>query len=236
MQKRVYSQIYHRNNYDPFSEESTYTIFRGFRMKNKKWFLNLIDIGIFSTLLYLALLHYADDHKMYAIIAVISILYISLRKPDVNTLTLAPILIVSEASPIVIIPSPETITSYQLHGTFLLIYILTAIGILLRSFLLPKYAPKFIANNKNLTITHQDMVMGALFLMQVIWQFAQLLEHFIRHIDDIGLGGLFGNWVPMFFYDIYKTGQFFFSVITLVILYFMTFDLSKRERKTNQTL
>ena len=201
-------------------------------MISSKWLLNLTDAIVFATLLYFGSLYYIDNHEIYAVIAVVSMLYVAARKSDINTLTLVPILIFSEASPIAIIPSPESITGYQLHTTFLLIYIATTILIIFRPFRLPKYGPKFIANNPNLTITHQDLIMTALFVMQTIWQVAQLLEHSIRHIDDIGLGALFGGWTPMFFYDIYKTGQFGFSILTLVILYFMTFDKSKLESKT----
>ena len=202
-------------------------------MINRQGFLNLIDAIVFTTLLYFGSMYYVDHHKIYAVIAVVSMLYVAVRKSDVNTLTLVPILIFSETFPLTIIPSPESITSYQLHTTFLLIYIVTTVLIILRSFWLPRYGPKFIANNSNLTITHQDMIMTALFLMQSIWQVTQLLEHFIRHIDDIGLGSLFGGWKPMFFYDIYKTGQFGFSILTLIILYFMTFDQSKLKQKIN---
>jgi hypothetical protein len=200
---------------------------------NRQGFLNLIDAIVFATLLYFGSVHYVNNHEIYAVIAVVSMLYVAARTLDVNTLTLVPILIFSETFPLVIIPSPELITSYQLHTTFLLIYIVTTVLIILRPFWLPKYGPKFISNNQNLIITHQDMIMTALFLMQTIWQMAQLLEHFIRHIDDIGLGDLFGGWKPMFFYDIYKTGQFGFSILTLITLYFMTFDQSKLERKRN---
>lgn len=201
-------------------------------MINSTWLLNLVDVIIFAILLYLGSLYYIDNHKIYAVIAIVSMLYVAIRKSDINTLTIVPILILSETSPIVLISSPESITSYQLHFTFLLIYIATMVLIILRPFFLPKYAPKFISNNQNLTVTHQDMIMGALFLMQILWQLAQLLEHFFRHIDDIGLGRIFGDWTPMFFYDIYKTGQFGFSILTLVVLYFMTFDKSKLQPKT----
>jgi hypothetical protein len=200
-------------------------------MISPKWLLNLLDAIVFATLLYFGSLYYIGNHEIYAVIAVVSMLYVAARKSDVNTLTLVPILIFSEASPIVIIPSPEAITGYQLHATFLLIYIATIVFITLRPIWLPKHGPAFIANNQNLTTTHQDLIMTALFVMQVIWQVAQLLEHFIRHIEDIGLGEIFGGWTPMFFYDIYKTGQFGFSILTLVILYFMTFDKSKLEPK-----
>jgi hypothetical protein len=52
----------------------------------------------------------------------------------------------------------------------------------------------------------------------------------IRHRSDIGLAGLFGDWQPILFYNYYKTGQFWFSLLTLAILYFMTFDKSKAKQ------
>ncbi|MFT4926234.1 MAG: hypothetical protein ACI8WB_002332 [Phenylobacterium sp.] len=199
-----------------------------------KMSLKAIDFIVFTTLAYLASQYYMHDAVAFEIIDTLAMIYVAIRKPDINTLTLIFLLMVCHfAALILTFPAViSTISGYQTHGTLIVFNAFLAILIALRPVFIEKYAPKHIAQNKNLTLTHQDMIITSLLTLQMIWQICQFLEHLARHMEDIGLGGLFGDWSPMLFYDTYKTGQFGFSILTLIVLYFMTFDQSKTKSKT----
>ncbi|MFT4926236.1 MAG: hypothetical protein ACI8WB_002334 [Phenylobacterium sp.] len=198
----------------------------------------IIDLCVFSLLIYLASQYYTHDPLAFELINTLSMLYVAIRKPDINTVTLISVLVVWHFTALVLTFSDvvSVISSYQTHGTLIVFNAFLAMFIALRPVFIEKLGPKFIANNKNLKLTHQDMIMTGLLTLQMVWQICQFLEHLARHTEDIGLDGLFGDWSPMLFYDTYKTGQFGFSILMLIVLYFMTFDQSKTKPKPKARL
>ena len=193
-------------------------------------FFKTVDFVVFSSLAYLASLYYVNDYMAFEIINAISMIYVASRKPDINTITLIFILMTGHLIAIAL-NYPVDISGYQTHGILVVLNATLVALAALRPVFLSKYGPKFIIENKNLILTHQDMIMTGLLTLQTVWQLCQLFEHLIRNRHDIGLGGLFGNWSPMLFYDTYKTGQFGFSILMLIVLYMMTFDKSKTKPK-----
>ncbi|MFT4925131.1 MAG: hypothetical protein ACI8WB_001221 [Phenylobacterium sp.] len=100
-----------------------------------------------------------------------------------------------------------------------------------RPTIVAKYGPSFVRYNKTLTFTRQDSLMALFLLLHSGFYLAQLIEHILRHLDDIGLEGLFGPWRPMMIYDSFQSGQLLFTIFELMILYFMTFNKSKTSLK-----
>lgn len=191
--------------------------------------LKTIDAIVFAVIFYFATQYYNINYVAFELLTSVSVVYIGIRRPDINTLTLLCILVMASVLSVLLLPNPELISGYRTHFTLFAIDVVMLALIGFRPVLISNYGPARIGDNKNLTVTHQDMVMGFLFLLQTAFQLLQLLEHLTRHREDIGLGRQFGDWQPMFFYDIYKTGQLGFTIGGFVILYFMTFDKSKDE-------
>ena len=190
--------------------------------------IKAFDALIFVAFVYFGIEFYQVDHKMFDMIGLLAIAYIAIRKPDVNTLSLIFILLMASVTPAIIIYSNEQISGYWLYAILFVINLVGVIAIWSRTFILLRYGPTWVKNYAaNIHPNRQDQVMGLLFTIQGLWQLLQFLEHLVRHRNDIGLGGLLDGWVPMLFYNMYKTGQFGFSIITLLILYFMTFEMSK---------
>ncbi len=185
------------------------------------------DAIVFISAIYFGIQFYMSNSYFFDLIGLAGVAYIALRKPDINTITLILVLLVTMLTPAVFIYSAASLNNYWLHSLLLIINVAGVILIWMRPFLLLKYGPLCIKQNKNIAVTRQDWALGYLFTFQGLWQLVLLIEHVIRHLDDIGLDGLFGDWTPMHFYSIYEVGQFGFSIFTLMILYFLTFDKSK---------
>lgn len=194
--------------------------------------VRFLDCLIFIGFFYFGSQYYQVDHKIFDLIGLGAIAYIALRKPDINTLTLIAILLAANGIPALVIYSHGQLGGYPLYSMLFLVNLIGAIAIWSRPFLILRFGPDWLKNRaQHIASNRQDQVMGLLFTFQALWQLMQFSEHVLRHLDDIGLEGLFGNWVPMMFYNMYKTGQFGFAILTMLILYFMTFDASKAERR-----
>jgi hypothetical protein len=192
---------------------------------NSGMMLKIIDAVVFIFVIYFGIHYYRTDHLIFDLLGLASAAYISLRKPDVNTLTLVFILLIANLIPAVVIYGHGQLGGYWLYSMLSIVNVVAVIAIWARTFILLRYGPSWLQKHaSNINPNRQDTVMGLLFTFQALWQLLQFGEHLIRHRDDIGLGGLFGDWSPMLFYDMYKTGQFGFSVLTLLILYFLTFN------------
>jgi hypothetical protein len=85
-----------------------------------------------------------------------------------------------------------------------------------------RYGPKFDRENKNLTITHQDSAIALLYLAHTALPVLMLIEHIIRHLDDV-------DAKPVFIWNIYEEIQLLLAVMGIFVLYFMTFEKSKVE-------
>jgi hypothetical protein len=188
-----------------------------------------VDATLFITAFYLGMYFYVSNTFIFDMIGLGVIAYIAIRRPDINTLSLILILLATTVTPAVFIHSASSLNSYILHSSLLIVNVVGVILIWSRPLLLVRYGPKSI--KAKMTVNRQDWALGYLFTFQAIWQLCQFIEHAIRHRADIGLGGLLNDWSPLLFYNAYKTGQFGFSILTFLILYFMTFDKSKKAPK-----
>lgn len=189
----------------------------------------LADAIVFITALYFGIHFYISNALLFDLVGLAVVAYIAIRRPDINTLSLILILLATTIPPAVFIHSANSLNSYILHSS---LFVINAIGVILiwsRPLLLIRYGPESI--KAKMTVNRQDWALGYLFTFQSIWQLCLFMEHVTRHRADIGLGGLFGAWTPRNFYDAYEVGQFGFSILTFLILYFMTFDKSKKAPK-----
>lgn len=189
--------------------------------------LKIVDTMVFFTSIWAIIYFHQIDYFLFELISLIVMAYTVMRRSDINTITLMFILLIANIIPGLLIDRIPELSSYMWHSTLFISNTIAVIVIYFRSFILLRYGPEFVRKNDELAMTRQDRVVGFFFILQACWQLLQFIEHMIRHLEDIGLSGLFGDWSPMFFYDTYKTGQFGFSILTLLILYFMTSDRSK---------
>lgn len=193
-------------------------------------FSKLIDFIVFVCLIYLGIQYYKTQPYVFDLIGFTALTYVAVRKSDINTLTLIIILVIADLIPILTFYLNPDISGYSFYSLLFTIDVLIILTVWLRPFILFRYGPTFIKNNKNIALTHQDSVMAIVFTLHAIFQLCLFFEHLLRHLDDIGFEGLFGQWKPMFFYNMYPVAQFGFSILVLMVLYFMTFNASKMLR------
>jgi hypothetical protein len=193
-----------------------------------------VDITIFIALLYCGFHFYEVNPNTFDIISITAMAYIVIRKPDINTITLILILMIERIADAIILFNFEQINAYIFYLSVATANMLIVVLILFRPWAASNYGPKSMRDNKNLAVTHQDMVLGFVLSIAVVFQLLALAEHTLRHLGDIGLDGLFGDWSPMFIRDIYQSMLFGFSIINFIILFYMTFDASKYKRHDNE--
>lgn len=196
--------------------------------------VRFIDFIVFAAFLYFGAKYYQIDHMMFNVIGLTTMAYLAVRKPDINTLSLISILLIASLIPAIVIYGHGQLGGYGLYSMLFLVNSLGVLIIWSRPFILMRFGPQWIKKYAgNLNSSRQDQAMGLLFSLQALWQLCQFMEHLTRHRSDIGLAGTFGDWKPLMFYNMYQTGQFGFAILTFLILYFMTFEHSKRDRNTN---
>lgn len=189
--------------------------------------LKFVDVLVFVAIVYFGVHYYQINHLVFDLIGLSGLIYIAIRKPDLNTLTVIFILFMTSAIPAIAIYGHGQLGGYSLYSTLFVVNLVGVLAIWSRPFVLLRFGPDWLRNRAaELNPTKQDQVLGILFSIQAFWQLMQFLEHLTRHRADIGLGHMFDDWKPMLFYNMYKTGQLSFSILTLLILYFMTFDKS----------
>lgn len=192
--------------------------------------LKILDALVFAIFIYLGIQSYQVDHKMFDLISLLAMVYVAIRKPDINTLSLIFILFIASLIPAIFIYGNEQLGGFALYSMLFLVNIAGIIAIWSRPFMLLRYGPRNWMQQHAAAIrpNKQDQILGLLFSLQALWQLMQFLEHLIRHRNNIGLETLFGNWLPMFLYNIYQTGQFGFAILTLLILFIFTRSNSRR--------
>ena len=181
----------------------------------------LSDSMTFLFFIAMGTIYYQQSPYVFDMLIILSLFYTVIRRPDINTASLALIVLISDIIPSVVIFISDSLNGYLLHFGLLLVHLLTAIIVFSRPFILLRAGPKVIRMNSNIAPTNQDTIMGYLYAFQTLWQLTNLIEHIIRNVSSLN---------PMYFYDTYKTGQFGFSILTILVLYFMTFDASKLNR------
>lgn len=190
----------------------------------------LIDLIAFTALGYFSFIYYTTNPNTFDVISIAAMAYVAIRKPDINTITLILILVIERIADAIILYNFEQINAYVFYLSVATANMLVVVLILFRPWITSNYGLKSMRGNKNLAVTHQDMVLGFVLSIAVVFQLLALLEHTLRHLDDIGLDGLFGAWSPMFIRDIYQSVLFGLSIINFTILFYMTFDASKYKR------
>lgn len=193
--------------------------------------LKLADILVFSCLGISAIRYYSTNPNILDIINIAALLYVVVRRPDVNTITLVTIILALRIADSLIFADLSGLNNYILHPV-LFLFNVVAIGLVwFRPLLASKYGPASTKGHKALAVTHQDIIIGFVFTLQGVWQLLAFLEHVSRHFDDVGLGGVFDvSWWyehSRLVYNSYPTVQFTFALVGVLILYFMTFDGSK---------
>lgn len=188
----------------------------------------LADATVFAGLFFINFEYFWSQPYFFDVVALAAMAYVVVRKRDANTISLI-LLIVLADSISFLLTSVADQNGYVVYGGLLVIASSMTMVIKHRASLLSNYGPSSIKNKATLKLTYQDGLITLMYGFQAVLQFAALMEHSFRHLDDFGLEGLFGDWKPMLFYTMYRIQLFGFSVFSLVIFYFMTFDKSKAE-------
>jgi hypothetical protein len=193
------------------------------------YLIKSIDALAFAGLIYLNIQYYGD-HYFY-LISILAMLYIMVRRRDINTISLVIIILIPELTNLPIFPfNPSQFSnSYLQYSSFAIMNAMIVMFTWLRPKLLLKYGGSLIKDQQTLHTTYQDVFIGVTYGLHTLFQVAYLLEHLIRHLDDIGLEGLFGHWEPMLIYNMYPIQQFGYTIFALAGLYYMTFDISKEK-------
>jgi hypothetical protein len=201
--------------------------------------LRITDITVFAILFYLGLMSYIDNPNIFDVLNTIAVLYVLVRRQDINTLTLVAILIPMHLFNGIVFFHYEQVNGYVFYAAQMASHAVAVILICFRPLVVSRVGPPALRGNKNLAVTQQDLLMGFVLTIQAIFQGLALLEHVSRHFADIGLGNVLdAQWWfenSRLIYNHYETGQFMFTVTALIILYFMTFDASKIERNKRKS-
>lgn len=187
--------------------------------------IKAIDVVVFAACFMVAANYYVAFPLIFDAVAVVALIYVAARNPDVNTVSLISIILtVRLVSAAVFFAIGEAALNPYLFYFSLVVMNGAMIGVVIaRPVLLAKYGPKFLKQNKRLTMTHQDAMIAWLYFAHAALPALTLIEHIIRHLDDL-------DFSPMFFYILYKPAQLFLAVLGILVLYFMTYEKSKEAR------
>ncbi len=207
---------------------------------NNSNLLKALDLAVFSVLGYFAIQYYVTAPNVFDVINIGALVYVMVRRPDINTVTLTLLILVGRLIDSVLLYDMEQVGGYIAYPVLFLFNVVAIVLIWFRPLLVSKYGFGRVRNHKELAVTHQDIVIGFLFTLQAIFQLLAFIEHLSRHTNDLGLGSfLDANWWyenSRIIYNHYEEIQFLFAVLGLLILYFMTFDSSKIKREDRKRL
>ena len=191
----------------------------------------LLDGAVFVVLGYFAAGFFNDyyatadvSHALkFDAVYVLALTYIMARRPDVNTITLALIILLSRVIDTVIFNYNLAESSGFVYYPLLLISNLVAVAaIWTRPVLFSKLS--LWKNSKNFAITHQDDVLAMLFIFQAGFMFLLLVEHGLRRVND----WMANNFLML--YNAMPAVQLLSTIVLFAILYYMTFDKAKEKR------
>jgi hypothetical protein len=187
--------------------------------------MKLVDFVIFATLWVVAYHYYRQymampdsnisDALIFDAVNIAALIFVMLRRPDVNTVSLAAILLIGRSIDALLLQNFTTMSGWFVYPVLILFNVVGVILIWFR----PLWASK-IKDSDNYAVTNQDQTMVLLFACQALFMLVMLIEHAARRM----------GFEMMFFYTYFPFIQFFFTVIGVMILYFMTFDASKIKR------
>jgi hypothetical protein len=185
--------------------------------------IKIIDIAVFLILLILAGIYHKANPNIFDIVSITAMIYVMVRNPDVNTVTLISIILAVRVTDSVLLADYEQLNAYLFYAGIAAANALMISVVIVRPVLVCRYGPKFLRDNKRLTMTHQDAMIAWLYFAHAVAPVIVLIEHIIRHLDDVA-------FKPVFFYNIYKPTQLVLAVLGILVLYFMTFEKSKEAR------
>lgn len=190
-----------------------------------KAIIKIIDVVVFAGLFILAFEYYAENPSVFDVITIVALVYVALRNPDVNTVTLISLILIERAidSTILYFIGDQNLSAYIYYPMIAAINAGMLFLVVVRPVLLSRYGPEFLREHKRLTMTHQDAMIAWLYFAFAALPILTLIEHIIRHLDDV-------TWSPMFFYNLYQPAQLVLGVLAIMVLYFMTFEKSKEAR------
>lgn len=186
--------------------------------------LKAVDLVLFAALTYWAYLYYVADPHIFDVVNLVALVYVMVRRPDVNTLSLAFIILAGRVLDSALLYNVDQWGGFVAYPVLILFNIAGILLIWFRPVIASKYGPGAMHDHDDFAVTEQDNVLGLLLTVQAIFQGLMLIEHATRLINP---------WMfehSRILYDQYEVVQFVFAVIGVGILYFMTFDASKIKR------
>lgn len=194
-----------------------------------KIILKLIDIVAFAGLFVLAFQHRETNAHIFDIISVVAMIYVMARNPDVNTVTLISFILAARVMDSLAFADYQNLNPYLFY-TVIAVGNTVMVGIVwARPLLVAKYGPKFLRENKRLTITHQDSFIALIYMAYAFLPVMMLIEHIIRHLDDV-------SFKPIFVYNSYEEIHLLLAALSILVLYFMTFEKSKEAQKAKANI
>ena len=198
-------------------------------------FLKVVDAIVFAGLGWLGVKFYVENPNIFDVVNIAALLYVLVRQRDVNTVSLVLLVLLLRLIDSVVFFDLSGLNNYVLHFVLLSFNVVSIVLIWFRPLLVSRYGPVAIRRHKDLAVTHQDIFIGFVFTLQAIWQLLAFVEHVTRHFDDIGLASILdATWWyqnSRLIYNSYPIVQFILAVLGIGVLYFMTFDASKKPRQ-----
>lgn len=182
---------------------------------------------MFAGLFVLAFQYRETNAHTFDLISVVAMIYVMARNPDVNTVTLVSIIIVARVLDSFVLAGYQNLNPYFFYMTIAAGNAAMVMVVWVRPLLVAKYGPKFVRNHPRLTITHQDSMIALLYMAYTILPLMMLIEHIIRHLDDLTLN-------PIYVYNAYEEIHLLLAVLGMAVLYFMTFEKSKEAKKARE--
>lgn len=199
-------------------------------MRNKAF--KLIDLFVFSLLLYLAYTQYfqyssvpapdPNDAFKFDLVNIAALIFVMFRRADINTVSLTFIILVSRVIDATLLHFTDGFSGF-LNYTILIFFNLALVVLIwLRPVILSKAGPW--KNKTGFAVTHQDNTLATLLSVQAAFSFLMLVEHATRRI---------GPWWyenSRILYNNFEWIQFIFTIAEILVLYYMTLDKSKEKQ------
>lgn len=198
--------------------------------------LKLVDIFVFSLLLYFAYSFYSQyaaslDPSFafnFDLVVLGAMLYVMARRPDVNTVTLVMSLLAIRVVDSLFLPYMESIGGFIYYSATLLLLVALVVIVWLRPLIFSRIW--LWKDNPNFAVTHQDNVFASLVTVQAVFMLLMLIEHGTRK---------FGPWWyenSRILYNNFESIQLLFTIAGILILYYMTHDKAKAKRPDREPL
>lgn len=184
--------------------------------------IKLLDISVFSGLIYLALSYYAINAHVFDLVNITALIYVLVKRSDVNTRTLVTLGIMYKVIDSAVLYQYEDMNPFLFYTALISLNLLFAYLVIHRPVHFSKYGP---FKGKQFTITNQDDVILLFLVVQIIWMVLLLLETATRRINQ----WFYEN--SRILYDLYPEIQIGFAVISLMVVWFMTTDRARAQSK-----